>query len=218
MKKQLFNDNWMLLHGSGSALAALFGGTGENPEPVTLPHDAIISTERVNTPLGGGMGFYQGKNINYLKKFTLPIEAADKVVWFEFEGVYQNAFVYINDSFAGRCTYGYSNYFINATNFVKFGAENTIKVVVKNEVTSGRWYTGGGIYRNVSILLGDKLHFKCEGSKVHALVTETDQAVICVEAPIEYVGYKAVGTVMVTEILDADGSVVSSDRASYHSV
>ena len=50
---------------------------------------------------------------------------------FELEGVYMNAMVYINGDFAGQCPYGYSNFYIKADKFLKYGQENEIKVVVK---------------------------------------------------------------------------------------
>ena len=75
----------------------------------------------------------------------------DKIVTLEFEGIYQNAFIYVNNSFAGKHPYGYGNFYVDITKFMKT-SENVVKVVVKNGVPSGRWYTGGGIYRDVYIM------------------------------------------------------------------
>lgn len=57
----------------------------------------------------------------------------DKNVYLEFEGVYQNAFVYVNNSFAGKCPYGYSNFYVDITKYLNYNEPNALKVVVKME-------------------------------------------------------------------------------------
>lgn len=198
------------MEGSGSALAALMGSVADAGTRVTLPHDAVIHTERVkDNPIGNGTGFYVGKNVHYIKKFYLPKEAEGQDVWLEFEGIYQNAFVYINNAFAGRCTYGYGNYFMDVTTFLNQEAENIIKVVVKNELPSGRWYTGGGIYRDVQMWIGNPLHISCKGIRISTVDVEANQAVIRVVTPIEYTGRMTKDTVVCTEILDRKGNIVA---------
>ncbi|MCD7817728.1 MAG: DUF4982 domain-containing protein [Lachnospiraceae bacterium] len=213
MKKRLFNENWVCSAGSGSALASLLGSVGNQGTPVTLPHDAVIHTKRVkDDPIGNGMGFYRGETIHYTKDFYLPEEAKGKEVWLEFEGIYQNAYVYINNSFAARCTYGYGNYFINATALLDRGGRNQIKVVVKNGLPSGRWYTGGGIYRDVQMWLGDPLHIACCGVRICTLDLEEDQAVVRVTVPIEYSGTETKDVIVYSEITDPDGNTAAWAR------
>ncbi len=212
MKTILFNEGWTCMDGTGSSLGALLGGQQTAGSPVTLPHDAVIFTERREDPLGGGNGFYEGKNIHYIKTFFLPKEQEGKDIWLEFEGIYQNAFVYINAAYAGRCTYGYGNYYIDIARFLEYGKENTIKVVVRNGVPSGRWYTGGGIYRDVQLIIGEPLHVACAGAKITTLDIEEEQAVIRVEIPIEYSGKKTQDVQVYTELLDEEGQTAASAR------
>lgn len=162
MRKESFNDSWMYHLGGGSAIEGLLGNTMQ--KAVTLPHDASVEMLQDDAALGGsGNGFFQEKNCYYTKTFT-PVEAdSEKEFWLEFEGVYQNAFVYVNGAYAGKHPYGYSPFILNITKFLVFGQPNTIKVVVKNNVASGRWYTGTGIYRNVNLLVGNRLHLISEG-------------------------------------------------------
>lgn len=213
MKRALFNSGWFFAKGSGSSLQALFGADNTPPTPVSLPHDAVIGTERKDFPIGGGTGFYESENIHYTKTFNLTAEDSGKVVWLEFEGVYQNGYIYINNAFAGRCVYGYGNYYIDATRFVKFGAENNIKVVVKNGVPSGRWYTGGGIYRDVRIMIGGPLHIKCQGTKISTPDIGQGLAVVRTVTPIEYVGSENMDVFVRNEILDASGNLVAENEA-----
>ena len=137
MKKRKFNDHWIFREGGGSSLEALVG-SGTEPKEVTLPHDASVGKIRNSEePNGSGNGFFREENYNYTKEFTLNAEDADKNIWLEFESVYQNAFVYINNSFAGKCPYGYGNFYIDATKYVRFDKKNEVKVIVKNGVPSG---------------------------------------------------------------------------------
>ena len=48
-----------------------------------------------------------------------------------FEGVCQNAFVYVNNSFAGKCPYGYSNFYVDITKYLNYNEPNALKVVAQ---------------------------------------------------------------------------------------
>ncbi|SHI86904.1 beta-galactosidase [Dethiosulfatibacter aminovorans DSM 17477] len=214
MKRKLFNENWVFGIGTGTSMDHLFGiGSDIEPKSVTLPHDAMILTERKNSKEGASLGFYKGQNYNYTKEFELSEEDSDKVIWMEFEGVYQDAFVYVNESFVGRCNYGYGNYYLNLTDFVFFGKTNKIIVVVKNEGRSGRWYTGGGIYRDINIMMGNQLYIACEGTKITPTDVEQDLAVINIETPLNHIGAKLVSCTVLHTIYDADGNMITSDKA-----
>ena len=183
MEKISFNDNWIYHDGGGGALDALIQKGQNTGKPVTLPHDASVGKPRDGKALNGsGNGFFVEENCHYTKEFWVGEADKDKNVLLEFEGVYQNAFVYINNSFAGQCPYGYGNFYIDATKFIHFGAANRIKVVVKNGVPSGRWYTGGGIYRDVNLMIADRMHFIPDGIHLACVDAETDLAVIRAEA------------------------------------
>lgn len=211
MQKQSFNKGWTFSKGGGGALAALMGGAAA-PEEVCLPHDASVKTERnPEEPNGSGNGFFREENYTYTKNFSMAAEDEGKNIWLEFEGVYQNAFVYMNGSYVGKCPYGYSNFYLDVTNYVHFGEPNAIKVIVKNGVPSGRWYTGGGIYRDVNLMVADRLHLAADS--VHLATTEVEdgQAIIRVKSTIEYTGTGVRDVQLVVELKDADGSVVATD-------
>lgn len=214
MKKTRFNDNWIFHEGGGSALAALAamaGGEAVSKE-VTLPHDASVERDRNPQELNGsGNGYFREETIHYTKEFLLDMDDADKNIWLEFEGVYQNAYVYINNSFAGKCPYGYGNFYIDATKYIYFDKMNTIKVIVKNGVPSGRWYTGGGIYRDVNLMVADRLHLIPDGAHLAAVDVTEDQAVVRVESVVEYTGIDVRDIMLCVQLLDADGIVVAED-------
>ena len=100
MKRQLFNDGWTVTRGLRAFPFGIIAGGP--PESIRLPHDAMIHEKRVpNGPNKSSTGFYPGGNYTYIKKFHFPYNWCDKTIILEFEGVYMNAFVYINGDFAG---------------------------------------------------------------------------------------------------------------------
>lgn len=212
MKKMRFNEDWMFAFGSGAGFASLFGG-GEAPKKVTLPHDASVIIERnANEPNGSGNGYFQEKSCHYEKTFTVAEEDAEKEVFIEFEGVYQNAYVYINDSFAERHPYGYGNFYVHATRFIRFGENNKIKVIIKNDVPSGRWYTGCGIYRDVNLLIGNRLRLVPDMVHFSLLELEEDLAAVQVESTIAYSGVGTRDIVYKTELFDAEGNLAAQEE------
>lgn len=212
MKQYLFNDGWIYSNGPTSALAALMGGAAQ-VVPVTLPHDALIGTERVPDQKLNPVAFYEGKNVAYTKEWELAEVDLDKNYVLEFEGVYQQGYLYVNNSFVGECKYGYGNYYHDITNYLKAG-KNTIKLVVKNGGNpAGRWYTGGGIYRDVNLYVADKLHIKVTGTRVSTEDVDDGMGILRVIVPVENKSDKVQDAVIVNEIRTPCGCLVASARA-----
>lgn len=163
MKKYIFGDQWIF-----------YKANSENRQTVNLPHDAMILEERdPNCPSGSAGAFFPGGRYCYEKKFQIPESWDNKHMLFVFEGVYQNAIVYINGVEAGGNKYGYTPFTITADEFIKIGQENTIQVLVDNsKQPNSRWYSGSGIYRPVWMYLGDKSHIAYQGIKIATLSYE----------------------------------------------
>lgn len=186
---------------------------GEPPKQVTLPHDAMILKKRDARAISGGKkGYFPDGTYDYVKKFFVPEEYKGKRVTFEFEGVYMNAMVYINGDFAGQHPYGYSNFYIKADRFLKYGEENEIRVVVKSNDDS-RWYTGVGIYRNTKIMVSNPVHIAVDGVKITTPDIDGKRAIVKVTTIVENEGMNPQSTKVVTEIVDAEGNIVADDTA-----
>lgn len=143
MKKLSFNENWSYRH-QGE----------EDLKSVTLPHDAMIHEKRVFSSYGHHNAFFEGKDYVYEKSFSGE-GLEDRAVFLEFEGVYQEAEVYLNGKKIGENVYGYRGFYIDLSG--RLQKTNTLTVVVKNSAQpNSRWYTGGGIYRPVTMLVADK--------------------------------------------------------------
>lgn len=210
MEKRLFNQGWTVSAGDGSSLAALIGGAADPPKQITLPHDHLVEIPRnPQEPNGPGNGFFHEEDMVYNTVLNLDESAAGKRIWMEFEAVYQNAFVYVNNAFAGKCAYGYSNFYLDITDYVKIGQPNPVKVVVKNGVPSGRWYTGGGIYRDVNLMIADPVHIMPDGVFVRTENADTDIAeiAVCTEVANDEASMKSI--VLKAKIFDKDGNLAA---------
>lgn len=184
MIKRLLNQGWTVQAGDGGGLSALFGGPGEPPKLVNLPHDHLVEIPRnPQEPNGPGNGFFHEEDMVYETTLQLEKETEGKRIWLEFEAVYQNAFVYVNNAFAGKCAYGYSNFYLDITDFVKIGQANAIKVIVKDGVPSGRWYTGGGIFRDVHLMIAEPTHIAPDGVfvKTESVDDQIAEIAVCTE-------------------------------------
>lgn len=119
---------------------------------LNLPHDwsveGAFSKDNPATPEGGalpgGIGWYR-------KTFTLPAADKGKLLFIDFDGVYKNSEVWINDHYLGKRPNGYISFRYELTPWLKYGNEkNVISVKVDNsKQPNSRWYSGSGIYRHV---------------------------------------------------------------------
>ena len=170
MQKIVWNDGW--------AWRRLNEGDWK---AVTLPHDAMIGEPRGYENAGGtNSGWYEGHDYEYVKTFTAPAAWKDKEVTLEFEGVYRNAEVYVNGEKACYRAYGYTNFYVPLDKFLRYGAENEVRVVAENsKQPNSRWYSGAGIYRPVDLFIADKQHVLMNGVRIRTL--SLDPAVVEIE-------------------------------------
>ena len=160
MKKIDFNHDWIFTQ----------EGT-ERQELLTLPHDAMINTDR-NPGIRNYFllaGFEGGKYI-YTKSFHAPEEYCQKTLILEFEAVYCMSRVYINGEPVCGKPYGFTPFWVSLNPYLKFGGDNEICVEANvPKEGHGRWYTGGGIYRPVNLYIGEENHIALYGVKVTTL-------------------------------------------------
>ena len=202
MKKENFDLGWEYSELSGFAL--LF-----NPhawQPVRLPHDAMIAKPRAEgNPGGSSIGYFPGGVANYRKKFQVPEAWRGQRVQLEFEGVYMNAEVSVNNQLVRRQPYGYSSFLVDLTPYLNYGQENLVGVVANNTAQpNSRWYSGTGIYRHVWLRSGGSACIPPWGVFVTSPIVEKDSAVVQVDT--ELAGLPtAPGAILRSTVLDATG-------------
>ncbi len=183
MKKQLFNDNWKFWKGGDGF--ALIWSVPENAQDVTLPHDAMIHEKAyAESPNGGNTGFRDGDYYTYVKMLDYKPKKDGENVILQFDGIYKNAFVFVNGEFAGKEHSGYTTFNVDISDFLREGS-NEIRVQVHNgDMTNSRWYSGSGIYRDVYMLTSGKTCIKPDGVKILTETADESTAAIAVKSSI----------------------------------
>lgn len=213
MKKIKINQGWKVSKIDGRMLGQQINGFPEGKE-VNLPHDAMIEEEANADCLNNTQTAHlPGGYYRYVKEFTVPMEWKDKTISLEFEGSYMNSRVYLNHNYVGACHYGYSNFYVNLDQHFLYGKVNRVEVFVNNEELNSRWYTGTGLYRNVWLFEDELVHFSIDGIKISTPEVEDDFAVVLVQPTVKNEDRLNHKVVIKTEILDADGNVVTEESS-----
>ncbi len=212
MIRENFNQDWQFLKGGSGASASAFMGNDE-VHMVHLPHDAMIHEERTpDVESGAQTGFYPGGEYIYQKSLQAPEEWIEKKVFLEFEGIYQTAMVYINGALAAKSLYGYSSLYVEMNPWLHFGTENRIKVIANNStVPNSRWYTGSGIYRNVKLMIGDRIHVPADGVRITTLNADSESAIVETAVKLQSIS-RIKENVNVRVFLEKDGQTIAQDQ------
>lgn len=209
MRREPFNDNWGFA--TKPSIFEALSPAGPK-QPVTVPHDAVLAGGRGAEGSGGShTGYFFGGSWQYEKSFDAPAEWTDRQVTLEFEGVYRDAMVYLNGSLAGQCPNGYTRFFVDATPYLTFGGPNTVTVEARAHEDS-RWYSGGGLYRPVQLLVGGVVHIAPEGPRITPSLTADDLATVDVDTDVVNSGRLTRTVAIEAQIRDGSG-VVATERA-----
>ena len=75
--------------------------------------------------------------------------------------------MYLNGEKAACRPYGYTNFYVEADAFLRYGRENTVRVIARNrEQPNSRWYSGAGIYRPVRLYVAARAHILRNGIRI----------------------------------------------------
>ncbi len=121
---------------------------------VNIPHDYIVDQDNDPTQ-NNAHGFFKYDNAWYRKHFKLEEEARGKRILLMFAGIAGHSVIYLNGCLMKHNYSSYNSFFVDISANVYFDRENIIAVYVNTEEFEGWWYQGGGIYRNISLLITD---------------------------------------------------------------
>lgn len=212
MIRQRFNEDWTFSYMNKSLILGMI--EQDSTDEITLPHDYIISMDRDPNAKGGAdVGFYPGENGKYGKVFVAPENWQDKIVILEFEGVFKDADIYLNNDLIHKHAYGYTAFHVDLTHGLNIGGDNELRVEVRNDdQPNSRWYTGGGIYRHVNLLVSDPVHILPWGTFVYTPVVNEEDSLVCIETEVVNKTSKYSHARVVNKIYDATGQIVASEN------
>jgi beta-galactosidase len=174
---------------------------------VDVPHDWSIELARdPASATGADGGYFPGGVGWYQKRLSVPDEWRAKKVLIEFEGVYTNAEVWLDEHLLGRHPYGYTTFHHDLTPHLEPGSEHVVRVLVDNACQpNSRWYSGSGIYRHVWLWLGEPVHVGPWGVWVTTQDVSGGAATLHIRTRVE-------------NELDAEGAIVVRSRVDGQTV
>ena len=212
-RSTLFNQDWRFYKGEQAGAEAL-DFNDSSWRSLSLPHDwsiegdFTVEGEAESGFLLGGTGWYR-------KHFVIPEKYKGKEFTINFDGVYMNAEVYVNGKLVGEHNYGYTAFAFDITDelICDGESENVIAVKVKNPIPSSRWYSGSGIYRDVTLTVTDSIHVSHLGTTVTTPEIQTQQGGnvdVVVETVVENESENTSDIKLKTTVVNSDGEEVSN--------
>lgn len=126
-----------------------------------------------------------------------------------FDGAMSEARVFVNGKEVCFWPCGYNSFYCDVTSLVnEDGKNNTLAVRLENRPQSSRWYPGAGLYRNVHVVTTEKIHVPVWGTQITTPYVKDEYASVCLRTTILNAGKTEL--TVVTDIMDADGQVVST--------
>ena len=193
-------------------------------EAVTVPHDwaiygpfdrshdlqEVAVTQNLETAASVKTGRTGGLPYVGVGWYRTTFEApAGKLVSLVFDGAMSEARVYVNGQEVCFWPCGYNSFHCDVTPYLnKEGAKNQLAVRLENRPQSSRWYPGAGIYRNVRVVATEAVHVPVWGTQLTTPHVSAEYASVCLRTTILNAGKTEL--TVVTDIMDADGQVVST--------
>ncbi len=181
MKKQSLNFDWLRFIGEPAMgpVASL-----AKPELVNLPDDAVLELERGAENIGGAPNaYFPAACARYQKTIGFDPAWQDKTVLLDIDGSYMLTEIFLNKSKIGYHPYGYTGYLCDLTDTLQEG-ENTLLLLTQSRQPSTRWYSGGGVFREVGLWTGGKVHIAPWDLFVSTPEVSAEKAVVRVEADV----------------------------------
>lgn len=167
-RKVNFNQNWHFKLNANPKEAVKSDADVSTWQKLDLPHDwSIFNDFDHQSPAQNEGGQLNGGEAWYRKTFKLDEKDLKKNVRLTFDGVYMDSQVFVNGQLVGHYPNGYNQFSYDITKYLhKDGRENVIAVHAINKQPSSRWYSGSGIYRDVTLQMTDKVHVEKNGTTI----------------------------------------------------
>ncbi len=210
-QKALFNFDWKFQlvtkenKGTNFAAPALDDSSWRI---LDLPHD--FQFEQPWTKAGGGArGFKPMCEGWYRKSFQADPLWKGKRVVMDFGGIIYLGDVYLNGHKIASTDYGYVGIEADLTPYLHFDKENIVAVYASTGPKKGsRWYTGGGLFRDVYLQVQNPTHIARHGIYITTPEVASDKATVAVQVEVD--GWQKHDVLVRTTIRNPEGKVVGS--------
>lgn len=171
-----------------------------------LPHD--FQFEQPWTKDGGGArGFKPMCEGWYRKTFKADPSWEGKRVVLDFGGIIYLGDVYLNGHKVASTDYGYVGLEADLTPWLRFDGDNVVAVYASTGPKKGsRWYTGGGLFRDVRLQVTNPTHIARHGIYVTTPQVGRDKSTVSVQVEVD--GWQKHDVKIRATLRDPEGRVV----------
>ena len=148
--QRLFHDGWQFAKlPTGSSLSDALRADWHE---VALPHDFLI---------GQHNDLYESCDGWYRRTLAAEANELNKVWLLRFDGVYMDCDVLLNGEIICTHHYGYTAFDVELSDL--HPGDNEIMVHIRHQSPNSRWYSGAGIYRDVTLHVLSVRHMPLDG-------------------------------------------------------
>ncbi|MCF0198180.1 MAG: DUF4982 domain-containing protein [Bacteroidaceae bacterium] len=177
-----------------------------------LPHDFQFE-QPWGEEHGGARGFKPMCDGWYRKTFRAEAAWKGRQILLDFDGILYYSDVYVNGTKVASSEYGYCGFEADISRLLHYGADNVVAVYANTgKKTGSRWYTGGGIFRDVYLVQQNPTHIGRHGIFVTTPSVSDAQATVQVQADVY--GFKKHETLVRAVVRDAAGKEVGRSETT----
>ena len=182
-------------------------------ETVNVPHDwSIKGPFSKDNPSFSRGGWLPTGKCTYRKTFQVDASEKNNKVFVYFDGAYRNSVVYINGQKVGYRPMGYIGFEYDLSEYINYKGFNVLTVTLDNSEQPGsRWYTGTGIYRDVTLKIRNKAFVPNWSLYVTTPQISNQEATVNAAFDIKNEDAKEKQLLVVTSVL-MDGKVVTTNQ------
>ena len=188
-------------------------------EKVNLPH-----TWNIEDVVDDTDGYYRGIG-RYKKELKLDASNSGKQVFMYFEGANQVTELFVNGQSVGKHTGGYTRFCFDITKFLTYEKPNLFEVKVDNSHNknippfSADFNFYGGIYRDVYLVITDKVHVSLSDNASSGVYIETPKvsekkASVKITTLVDNQLNTNTSIIIATKIKDQSGKIVWSGKSA----
>ena len=208
---QLFNFGWKFQAGDVSNAQTL-AFDDSNWRKLDLPHDFQFE-QPWDKEASRGRGFKAMGVGWYRKTFKADPSWKGRCVLLDFEGIMLNGEVWLNGKKIGGTDYGYLGFESNIADVLKYNADNVVAVRSSTgENANSRWYTGGGLFRDVHLVVKDSISIARHGIFITTPSISAQQADVSVQVEVAGIRNKQTALEIITRIFSPDGKQVAETK------
>jgi len=145
----------------------------------------------------------------YRKNFTVSRADSGKRFIVQFDGIFRDSKVWVNNCYLGGHFSGYSGSSYDISDFLHWGGKNTIVVRADASQDEGWFYEGAGIYRHAWLNIVNNTHLSLTGGVFVYTEVKGDEALVHIDPKIDKYDPKAPTVQVESYITDRDGNKLS---------